>query len=102
MEDLVTGAGGFWKGRRVFLTGHTGFKGGWLALWLAHLGAEVRGYSLDPWTDPNLFTAARVGDVVDDVRGDIRDAAKLNRLDARVSSRGSLPSGGSAAGALLV
>jgi CDP-glucose 4,6-dehydratase len=76
MEDLVKN--GFWKGRRVFLTGHTGFKGGWLALWLAHLGAEVRGYSLDPSTHPNLFTAARVGEAVDDVRGDIRDAVHLD------------------------
>jgi CDP-glucose 4,6-dehydratase len=66
-----------WHGKRVFLTGHTGFKGGWLALWLARLGAEVRGYSLDPATEPNLFTVARVGSVVDDVRGDIRYAAAL-------------------------
>lgn len=80
MEDVVKGGSpaGFWNGRRVFLTGHTGFKGGWLALWLAHLGAEVRGYALDPWTEPNLFGAARVGDLVDDVRGDIRDAARLD------------------------
>jgi len=80
MEDMVKdeSPSRFWKGRRVFLTGHTGFKGGWLALWLAHLGAEVRGYALDPSTDPNLFTAARIGDVVDDVRGDIRDAARLD------------------------
>ena len=62
-----------WKGTRVFLTGHTGFKGGWLALWLARLGAEVRGYSLDPATTPNLFTSARIAEVLDDVRGDIRD-----------------------------
>jgi len=66
-----------WQGKRVFLTGHTGFKGGWLALWLAKLGAEVRGYALNPATDPNLFTVARVGSVVDDVRGDIRNAASL-------------------------
>ena len=66
-----------WQGRKVFLTGHTGFKGGWLALWLAKLGATVRGYALDPCTEPNLFTAARVGSVIEDIRGDIRDAAKL-------------------------
>ena len=66
-----------WHGKRVFLTGHTGFKGGWLALWLAKLGAEVRGYSLDPATEPNLFTVARAGAGLDDVRGDIRDAAAL-------------------------
>jgi CDP-glucose 4,6-dehydratase len=79
MEDLVDR----WRGRRVFLTGHTGFKGGWLALWLARRGAAVRGYALDPCTEPNLFTAARVGSVIEDIRGDIRDAA---RLDAAMHS----------------
>jgi len=67
-----------WKGRRVFLTGHTGFKGGWLALWLTRLGADVRGYALDPSTTPNLFDVAKLGSVMEDIRGDIRDAAKLN------------------------
>jgi CDP-glucose 4,6-dehydratase len=66
-----------WKGRRVFLTGHTGFKGSWLALWLTRLGALVRGYALDPYTEPNMFTLASVGAVVEDVRGDIRDYTKL-------------------------
>src|ERR1019366_5332449 len=66
-----------WQGRKVFLTGHTGFKGGWLALWLASKGASPRGYALSPATDPNLFAAARIGCVVDDVRGDIRDAVSL-------------------------
>lgn len=66
-----------WKARRVFLTGHTGFKGGWLALWLAARGAIVRGYALDPATQPNLFTAARVADMLDDDRGDIQDYPKL-------------------------
>jgi CDP-glucose 4,6-dehydratase len=65
-------------GRRVFVTGHTGFKGGWLSLSLARLGALIRGYALDPVTDPNLFGSARVGSLVDDVRGDIRDAVKLD------------------------
>lgn len=45
----------FWQGRRVFITGHTGFKGGWLASWLIHLGAEVYGFSLSPTTNPSLF-----------------------------------------------
>jgi len=67
-----------WRGKRVFLTGHTGFKGGWLALWLASKGAIVRGYALDPCTDPNLFTAARIGSVIEDIRGDIRNPAALD------------------------
>jgi CDP-glucose 4,6-dehydratase len=66
-----------WQGKRVFLTGHTGFKGGWLALWLASKGAIVRGYALDPNTDPNLFTAARIDSVIEDIRGDIRNPATL-------------------------
>lgn len=66
-----------WNGRRVFLTGHTGFKGSWLALWLNRLGAKVRGYALDPWTEPNMFTQASVGSVVEDQRGDVRDYQKL-------------------------
>jgi CDP-glucose 4,6-dehydratase len=73
LEDVVNP----WRGRRVFLTGHTGFKGGWLALCLARRGAHVRGYALDPPTEPNLFTAASVATVLDDVRGDIRDYTKL-------------------------
>ena len=73
MENLVNS----WQGRRVFLTGHTGFKGGWLALWLVAKGAKIRGYALDPGTEPNLFTEADVSDVLDDDRGDIRDYPKL-------------------------
>lgn len=73
MEEVVNP----WRGRRVFLTGHTGFKGGWLAIWLASKGAQVRGYSLDPSTEPNLFTAASIAEVLDDDRGDIRDYPKL-------------------------
>lgn len=68
-----------WNGRRVFLTGHTGFKGGWLALWLAQLGATVRGFALDPSTTPNLLTIARIPSLVEDGRGDIRDAASLDK-----------------------
>jgi CDP-glucose 4,6-dehydratase len=73
LEDVVK----TWQGRRVFVTGHTGFKGSWLALWLNKLGAQIRGYALDPCTEPNLFNLASVANVVDDVRGDVRDYAKL-------------------------
>ncbi len=58
------GTSGFWKGRRVFLTGHTGFKGSWLALWLQRLGAIVFGYSLPPQTTPNLFDIAAIAESV--------------------------------------
>ena len=67
----------FWSGRRVLLTGHTGFKGGWLALWLASLGAEVTGFSKSPSTAPSLFEIARVGDDVRTVEGDVRDASAV-------------------------
>jgi CDP-glucose 4,6-dehydratase len=66
-----------WLGRRVFLTGHTGFKGSWLTLWLSKLGAQVRGYALDPCTEPNMFSLVSGHTDVDDVRGDVRDYARL-------------------------
>lgn len=65
----------FWHGKRVFLTGHTGFKGGWLALWLADMGAEVHGYALQPPTEPNLFTVANLLErLASSTIADIRDA----------------------------
>lgn len=68
----------FWKGRKVFLTGHTGFKGSWLTLMLHELGAEVTGYSLDVPTDPSIFELARCKEILrSDIRGDIRDFEKL-------------------------
>jgi CDP-glucose 4,6-dehydratase len=68
----------FWQGKRVFLTGHTGFKGSWLSLWLASLGAEVKGYALNPPTSPSLFNEAEVGKVIDSQIGDIRDQDVLH------------------------
>ena len=67
----------FWRGKRVLLTGHTGFKGAWLALWLKQLGARVTGLALPPHTDPNLFTLAVVPALIDSQIIDIRDATTL-------------------------
>jgi CDP-glucose 4,6-dehydratase len=70
----------FWGGKRVFLTGHTGFKGGWLSLWLQSMGAEVHGYALNPPTDINLFTVADVSKgMASSVIADIREADKLSQ-----------------------
>ena len=76
--------GDIYRGRRVLITGHTGFKGAWLSLWLHQLGANVSGFSDSVPTTPSLFEAARVARFVHDARGDIRDAATLGEvLDAQ-------------------
>ncbi len=67
----------FWHDRRVFLTGHTGFKGSWLALWLEGLGAEVTGYALDPPTTPSLYAQADVASTLRSIIADIRDGERL-------------------------
>lgn len=67
----------FWRGKHVFLTGHTGFKGSWLSLWLRKLGAEVTGYALAPPTNPNLFAIGRVDDGMRSIIADVRDAQLL-------------------------
>lgn len=67
----------FWHKRKVFITGHTGFKGSWLSLWLERLGADVIGYSLPTPTNPSLFEAARVSAGMKSVMGDVRDLGRL-------------------------
>jgi CDP-glucose 4,6-dehydratase len=67
----------FWKSKKVFVTGHTGFKGSWLSLWLQSMGAEVKGFALEPPTTPALFLEARVADGMRSETGDIRDLAAI-------------------------
>ena len=72
----------FWKGKRVLLTGHTGFKGSWLSLWLQSMGAQVVGYALAPPTNPSLFEVAEVGKGMTSIIGDIRDLEHLRKVFA--------------------
>lgn len=73
----------FWRGRRVFLTGHTGFVGGWLAFWLSEMGAEIAGYALAPPTRPSFFQASGLERRVRTTLGDVRDASELAAAMAR-------------------
>ena len=75
---------GFWKDKSVFLTGHTGFKGGWLSLWLQQLGARITGYALDPPSDPSLFAVAKAGQGMESIIADVRDLEKLKSAIACV------------------
>ena len=79
VEMLVSSV---WEGRRVLVTGHTGFKGSWLALWLEALGAEVTGFALPAPTEPSLFESARVGQRVRHIEGDVRDLSALHAVFA--------------------
>ena len=81
MEDMgnLTMNREFWKNKKVFITGHTGFKGAWLSLWLQDCGAILTGYALAPNTKPNLFDAASVVDGMVSVIGDVRDLEKLTK-----------------------
>ena len=74
----------FWNGKRVFLTGHTGFKGSWISLWLQSLGAEITGFSLEPPTQPSLFVEAGVAAGMNSILGDIRDLPALQQAMQRV------------------
>lgn len=85
LEELVSGPmaggiGGFFSGRRVLVTGHTGFKGTWLAFWLAELGADVLGFALPPSTSPDLYSACGLSARIQSVMGDIRDADKVREV----------------------
>src|SRR3954454_3988805 len=86
MEDLVTPGTAHWRnayqGKRVFITGHTGFKGSWLCEWLLSLGADVSGYSLPPPTEPALFVQLGLGKRIKHVEADIRDTERLQRTIA--------------------
>ena len=72
----------FWRGRRVMVTGHTGFKGSWLCLWLQSMGARVCGFALEPPTKPNLFEEAGVAEGMQSVIGDVRDEAQVRQAIA--------------------
>lgn len=75
MDSKVSSA--FWQGKKVFLTGHTGFKGSWLSLWLQRMGAQVKGFALQPPTTPALFNEANVATGMESEIGDIRDLAAI-------------------------
>ena len=84
MEDLVNPLAGTWQDRSVLVTGHTGFKGAWLALWLSRLGARVHGFALDPPTSPSLFETTRIAEVLaSDTRADLADLDALRSVFLR-------------------
>ena len=77
VEEVVTPK--FWAGKRVFVTGHTGFKGSWLALWLSSLGAKVSGYSLEPPSSPSLWALVEAKAGIGSTIADVRDLGALTR-----------------------
>jgi CDP-glucose 4,6-dehydratase len=83
LEDVEMTSDGFWAGRRVMVTGHTGFKGAWLAFWLAERGASVCGLALAPEPGPSLYQQLGLGGRVDSVFADINDAVQLNAVMSR-------------------
>src|SRR5664280_2559404 len=85
----------FWKNRKVFITGHTGFKGSWLSLWLNYLGADVTGYALEAPTNPSMFEICDIGKDVNSIIADIRD---ISRLKTALKTGNSDTYGGATAG----
>ena len=83
MEDVVTAGRDFWRDRRVLLTGHTGFKGAWLSLWLTRLGAQVTGFALPSPTSPSLFGLADIDHRIDSQLGDVRDPSAVDAVMGR-------------------
>lgn len=79
MENMELTGNGFWKGKKVLITGHTGFKGSWLSLWLYNMGAEVFGYSLES-TSPSLYKICKIEELVISCFGDLRDYKKLHNF----------------------
>jgi len=79
LENMVTNPA-FWSGKAVLITGHTGFKGSWLSMWLQQLGANVLGYSLAPPTEPNMFNVAQVAARMTSLTGDVRDPDHLKQV----------------------
>lgn len=69
-----------YKNKKVLITGHTGFKGSWLAIWLHELGAKVIGYALEPYTEKDNFVLSQLSEKIIDIRGDIRDSSKLQSV----------------------
>ncbi len=85
MESMVIGGrmknfNNIYKGKRILVTGHTGFKGSWLSIWLRELGAEVIGYSLEPYTEKDNFVLSHLSEKIVDIRGDIRDRKHLREI----------------------
>jgi CDP-glucose 4,6-dehydratase len=83
MTQQIDNVSSFWTGKRVLITGHTGFKGSWLALWLQELGAEVIGFSLEPPTVPSLFQKGRVAEGMTSLTGDVRDRGAVTEVIER-------------------
>ena len=77
--------GGFFKDKKVLVTGHTGFKGSWLCIWLHELGAEVIGVGLDPFSERDNFVLSDIGSKIKaDIRADIRDGEKMKKIFSEI------------------